>query len=49
MEKEEANAEYMIKDGKHFLKINGEYVEVEIASVKGGQQVMPKTNSRLPL
>ena len=39
LDKIEACAEYEIRDGKHFLKIDGEFVEVEICKVnKKGQR-----------
>lgn len=37
----EAKAEYKIKDGKRFLKIDGEYKEVGLEKTKKGFKIMP--------
>ena len=38
----EALAEYEIRDGKHFLKLNGEFVEVELCKVNNKGQRDPR-------
>jgi len=39
---EQAKAEYKIIDGQRYLKIDGEYKEVELKKVKGGLKICAK-------